>query len=70
MPLDSELSQRVAQLMKEPDSDVVLEIENVVDSSIIGGFLLEANSVRLDASVKSALDKIEKKIVDNSRRLV
>lgn len=70
IPVDSELSQRVAQLMKDPDSDVVLEIENVVDSSIIGGFLLEANSLRLDASVKSALDRIEKKIVDNSRRLV
>lgn len=70
VPVEDKLSQRVAQLMKEPESDVVLEIENVVDSSIIGGFLLEANSVRLDASVKSALDKIEKKIVDNSRRLV
>ena len=70
IPVDEELSQRIAQLMAKNTPDVKLEIESVVDNNIIGGFLLEANSVRLDASIKSALSNIKSKIVDNSHRLV
>jgi F-type H+-transporting ATPase subunit delta len=70
LPIDGELSQRVARLMTTDNPDAKLEIENVIDTTIIGGFMLEANSVRLDASIKSALSRIENKIVDNNRRLV
>lgn len=69
VPLSHALAQRVEQLIKSQGHKIV-EMENIVDSSIIGGFILEANSERLDASLSSALNKIENEIVDNNRRLV
>ncbi len=58
----------VSSIVKDGYNNV--ELENIVDSSIIGGFLLEADSKRLDASISGALERVKKQIVDNNRRLV
>ena len=55
--------------MLSGDHDSV-ELNNVVDPSIIGGFILEADSKRLDASVGSQLREIRKQLVKQNRKLV
>ena len=40
------------------------------DPEIIGGFVLEIDDMRLDASVKGQLQRIRKELVDNNNRLV
>ncbi|MBQ2786862.1 MAG: F0F1 ATP synthase subunit delta [Bacteroidaceae bacterium] len=67
--LPHNIEQRIINLIKECGYSEV-ELENIVDDSIIGGFILETDSRRLDASLSGALRKIEKQIVDNNRRLV
>lgn len=47
-----------------------VELECVSDSSLIGGFIIEANSKRLDASVKGEIGKIRKALVKQNRKLV
>ncbi len=69
IPLTSELSQKIISLVKMQGPSSV-ELENIVDASIIGGFILEADDVRYDAAIHSALKRIEKQIVDNNRRLI
>lgn len=69
VPLPDSLKERISLLVREQGYASV-ELENIVDSSIIGGFVMETNSVRFDASLSSALNRVEKGIVDNGRRLV
>ncbi len=69
IPLSSDLENKIINTI-EKDGYNEVELDNVVDSSIIGGFMMEADSKRLDASISGALKKIEKQIVDNNRRLV
>ena len=45
-------------------------MNNIVDSSIIDGFIYEANSIRVDASVRGELHKIRKRLVEQNRKLV
>ena len=42
----------------------------MVDQELIGGFVLELDGYRLDASVRSALNRIRKRIVDEGNRIV
>ena len=51
-------------------SGAKVELNNVVDSSIIDGFIYEADSVRVDASVKGLLNDIRKKLVEQNSKLV
>lgn len=69
IPLDEQLTQKIVSLVKQEGYSSV-ELQNIVDDSIIGGFILEVDSQRLDATLSSALKKIEKQLVDDSRRLV
>jgi F-type H+-transporting ATPase subunit delta len=41
-----------------------------VDPDLIGGFVFELDGRRLDASVRSQLDRIRRQLVDESSRLV
>ncbi len=69
IPLDEQLAQKIVSLVKQEGYSSV-ELQNIVDDSVIGGFILEVDSQRLDATLSSALKKIEKQLVDDSRRLV
>ncbi len=44
----------------------VVELETKVDSSIVGGFVLEVEDKLYDASIKSKLAGLKKEILDNS----
>ena len=68
VPADDALNGKItAMLAGDHDS---VELNNVVDPSIIGGFILEADSKRLDASVGSQLREIRKQLVKQNRKLV
>lgn len=47
-----------------------LELEKVVDKSIIGGFQLEVDFVRWDASIKNQLQKIKNEYIERNKRIV
>ena len=47
-----------------------LELEKVIDPSIIGGFQLEVDSVRWDASIKNQLTKIKNEYIERNKRIV
>lgn len=47
-----------------------LELEKVIDPTIIGGFQLEVDSVRWDASIKNQLTKIRNEYIERNKRIV
>ncbi len=67
--LSAALQRKIEQLVLTNGASAV-EIKNVVDSSIIGGFICEANNTRLDASIGNQLAEIKKKIVKTNKKLV
>ena len=52
------------------NSGATVHIENTVNDSIIGGFVIETESKRLDASISSQLRGMRKKLVEQNRKLV
>lgn len=66
---DTLLKEKIIGLMSN-GGEYKVELQCSVDSSIIGGFICEANSTRLDASVARSLDNIRKKIVEENKKLV
>lgn len=68
VPADDALNGKItAMLAGDHDS---VELNNAVDPSIIGGFIIEADSKRYDASVGSQLREIRKQLVKQNRKLV
>jgi len=59
---------------REIDEDTILsikkyikaegEIEHVVDSSIIGGFIAETEDILYDASIRNSLNRLRKQLVN------
>ena len=68
-PVSDSLYDKVEKLVGECYGAKV-ELNNVVDPSVVGGFVYEANSVRVDASVRGQLQEIRKKLVEQNRKLV
>ena len=60
----------VSDALIAQSSGAKVEMNNIVDSSIIDGFIYEANSIRVDASVRGELHKIRKRLVEQNRKLV
>lgn len=64
-----ELKAKVESLLSRMTSSrVLMDVRH--DPEIIGGFVLEIDDMRLDASVKGQLQRIRKELVDNNNRLV
>ena len=68
-PVSEEFLNKVKMLIGQ-SSGANVELNNVVDPSVIDGFVYEANSVRVDASVRGGLHNIRKKLVEQNRKLV
>jgi len=47
-----------------------LELEKIVDPYILGGFMLEVEDVRWDASISGQLNRIKNEYIDRNRRIV
>ena len=67
-PADDALCDEVAAALL-PDGAIV-EMQNVVDEEIVGGFIYETETHRLDASIRRQLRDIENEFVKQNRKLV
>jgi len=47
-----------------------LELEKVIDPAIMGGFILEVEDVRWDASILGQLTRIRNEFIERNRRIV
>ena len=68
-PLTPELKTKIVGVIKQ-HSNLDVKIKNIVDSSILGGFIIETDDKRFDASVKKQLEEIKKQLVTTIRKLV
>ena len=66
--VDDGLCERVATAIV--GTGVTVEMQHLVDDGIIGGFICETGTHRLDASVRRQLREIEKVFVEQNRKLV
>lgn len=67
-PADDDLCDKVTASIL-PDGATV-EMQNVVDEAIVGGFIYETETHRLDASIRRQLRDIENEFVKQNRKLV
>ena len=67
-PADDDLCDKVTAAIL-PDGATV-EMQNVVDEAIVGGFIYETETHRLDASIRRQLRDIENEFVKQNRKLV
>lgn len=69
VPLEEPMEKRILQRA----SDILgksIELEKVVDPKIVGGFILDVDDYRIDASVLSQVNRIKRKLLDKNRRIV
>lgn len=69
VPLDKKLQEKIERIL-EKSGNVSVEMKNVVDESLVGGFICEADNTRFDASVKKQLAEIKKQLVKTNRKIV
>ena len=67
-PADEALCHRITSAIA--GKGAVVELQNVVDDGIVGGFVCETATHRLDASIRRQLRDIEKEFVKQNRKLV
>lgn len=67
--VDKETEKRLVALVEKQISGTI-ELEKIVDPSIIGGFLMEVDFVRWDASLKNQLTKIKNEYIERNRWIV
>jgi F-type H+-transporting ATPase subunit delta len=61
-PLDDNLRKQVKDIASEI-SNKKPQLEEIVDKDIVGGFVLNMDGRRIDASVKTKLRKLEKELI-------
>lgn len=66
---DDGLRERLEDILGKRTSSKV-DFNSKVDPDLIGGFVLELDGYRLDASIRSALDRIRKHLIDDGNRIV
>lgn len=68
-PLNDALRKKIESMVENMGATDI-EIKNIVDEAIIGGFVLETGNTRLDASIGTQLAEIRKKIVKTNKKIV
>jgi len=61
--LTDELKQKIFQKIKELTGSDQIKLTNIVDPSIIGGFILNIDDLRYDASISGKLAKLKSKLL-------
>lgn len=61
--LDAKIMQKLKDLVKSVFNGSTLEFSEAVDSSLIGGFIIDVDSVRMDASVSSELEQLRQTLL-------
>ena len=65
VPLSPELEKKVQEKVKELTGNIA-KIENIVDSNIIGGFILRVGDIQFNGSVKAQLSRLERDLKNNT----
>lgn len=69
VPVDDKTRERI----RSTSAAIVhaeMELQTVVDSSIVGGFIFDINDFRLDASVATQLKRLKQQFIDKNKRIV
>lgn len=69
VPMSADTRNDIASFVSQ-HKNAGVEIVNIVEPSIIGGFISQADYKRIDASVRGQLDTIRKTLVKETRKLV
>lgn len=67
--IDSTTTQKLIKSI-EHKIEGTLELEKIVNPKILGGFILEVDFVRWDASLSGQLNSIKKQYIERNRRIV
>lgn len=70
VPMSADTRNDIATFVAQHKNAAGVEIVNIVEPSIIGGFISQADYKRIDVSVKGQLDAIRKTLVKETRKLV
>ena len=58
-PLTEEIQQALLKIVPKEENEKIFEFDKTIDSSIIGGFILEIKDRQMDASVKKQLNQLK-----------
>lgn len=61
--LDEAHMEKIRKLVKDAFKDSQLEFSEAVDPSLIGGFIIDVDSVRMNASLSHELDKLRQTLL-------
>lgn len=64
-----ELEDRLKRIIRERKGDSVI-FEHRIDPGIIGGFIIEIDGFRLDASTATQLKSVRRQFIEKNRRIV
>lgn len=67
--INAEMEKRIVDLVNLSTGGT-LEIDKIVDPEILGGFVLEIDFMRWDASISSQLNYIRKDYIDKNRNIL
>lgn len=65
VPMNDEIKAKVMKIAQSIAPDYELKIEEIIDTDIIGGFIIEIGDKLYDASIKTELFKIKKQFQTN-----
>lgn len=60
---DDVMMQKLRDVVKKAFKDSTLEYEYAVDESLIGGFVIDVDSVRMDASISSEIEQLRQNLL-------
>lgn len=64
-PIDEEMHEKVLVKTASLVGDKKISLENIVDESIIGGFILRVGDIQIDASILNKIGKLKRELKDN-----
>jgi len=64
VPLNDKIKESILQKIKEVTGSSHIKLNNTIDPAIIGGFILNMDDLRYDASISGKLAKIKSKLVE------
>lgn len=65
VPLDEQIEQRLQRMVANATGGSVVEFNVKVDEEIQGGFILQLDNLRMDASIKGQLQQMKKQLCEH-----
>jgi len=63
------LKEKLQNILSERTGASV-ELDEAVDTSVLGGFILDIDDLRMDASVSGQFRLLRRELIDNNNRIV